>query len=139
MVSSERGSTCDGISRSASLTTLVGKSGKRTTLDVGNVAPAACDAASGTGPHCSMNGERADVGRGVASTSASVGQPIDESRCARAAGDAGREARGDTESFILPRSRTMQRGFRLFSNHLKDDYVQITQKSLWELVLILPT
>ena len=68
---------------------------------------AACDAASGTGPHCNMNGGRADVGGGVASTSASVGNPIDESWWAGAAGDAGREARGDTESFILPGTRQM--------------------------------
>ena len=54
-----------------------------------------------------MNGGRADVGGGVASTSASVGNPIDESWWAGAAGDAGREARGDAESFILPGSRQM--------------------------------
>ena len=117
-VSSQRGSTSDGISRTASTTTLVGKCGIRTTLDVGNVAPAACASLSGTGPQCSMNGERADVGRGVASTSLSVGQPIDESWKAGAAGDAGREARGGTESFILAR----------FSKDLKEK----SHKSHWK-------
>ena len=63
-----------------------------------------------------MNGERADVGRGVASTSLSVGKPIDESWCAGAAGDADREARGDTESFIFAR----------FSKDLKEKSHKIT-------------